>query len=113
MDQFLEIQGTVISNPEVCQEHTQFHILTETGQYKIIRLDMQWQKKDIVFIRIGQIISVSGEKAEGSDPAVIAEKIQIIDDLRLSEEEEHYGHEAIGSADSGDQEVSGGGPDGI
>lgn len=78
MSNHLSVQGVVVTPPEVCGAHTAFILQTEDQQYCVVRIDPAWQKRDMVFLREGQMVLVSGVRMDEADE-IYAQRIFILD----------------------------------
>ena len=103
MNKQFQIQGKVSAQPRVNGDVTEF-VLVDTGRsYRIARADPQWQKKDVMFLCVGQRVAVWGTETENG---ILAEEIRITDCTKRNYlGEDLHGDSGITGADPGDSEV--------
>lgn len=106
MNDNLTICGTVVTQPEVHEVHTRFILKTEEHRYGIIRSEPMWQKRDVLFIRVGQTVNVTGKMDNSLENTVLAKRIQIIGHPELVEKEEiEYDTETVRQTASCNSEI--------
>ena len=77
MEKELFLQGQVVSCPEYDGAQTQFQLQTDVQDYTVVRLDLYWQKRDILFLRCGQWVEITGALSDSLQHTVTATKITI------------------------------------
>lgn len=97
MDKAVIIEGTIAGNPLQCSAFTEFTLQCGPRNFRVIRIDRQWQIKDLLFLCEGQTLRVTGT----AEPlGVVAEKIEILDySVRTYYKENRYGNSSIPGTD--------------
>ena len=108
--QFL-ILGEISAQPRVNGDVTEFVLDNAGRSYRIARTDPQWQKKDVLFLCIGQRVAILGRETED---CILAEEIRITDCTKRNYlGEDLYGDSGVPGADPGNSEIQGRGPGGL
>lgn len=77
MPNVILVDGIVMTEPVFTNGASTFTMNVEGTEYKIIRLEPKWQKKDILFLRVGQAVRVEGIPAPRQENAVLVLGITI------------------------------------
>ena len=103
MNEIMTIEGAIDGNPVQCGAFTEFILKCGSRNYRVIRIDRQWQIKDLLFLCEGQTIRVMGMLLpEG----IVAEKIEILEcSIRTYYKENAYGNSSIPGTDPGHSEL--------
>lgn len=100
MERIQILQGVITAQPRTGDGFTEFYLQTGPRTHRVIRMDPQWQKKDIVFLCIGQTVTLWGTEDGG---AILAEKIRITDcSERNYLGEDNHGNHSVPDPDPGD-----------
>ena len=103
MNNMVTIEGIIVDQPRRWGEFTEFFLGCGSRCYQVIRLDKQWQIKDLLFLCKGQILRVAGIAEE---EIIVAKKIEIIDcSIRNDHKERQYGNSCITGTDPGDPQI--------
>lgn len=97
------VEGTVAGQPRHRGEFTEFSLACGPQSYRVIRMDKQWQIKDLLFLCDGQWLRVTGTAEEEK---ILATKIEITDcSNRNYLKEKGNGNSSITGTDSSDPQV--------
>ena len=80
------VRGRVLCFPVVTLGCTSFLLLTDQGICRVLRQEINWQRRDVVFLRPGQRVAVTGIRS--SPGTLLAYQIRITDTGRQPENEE-------------------------
>ena len=95
-----KLRGVIVGVPAVVWAHTQFLLRSQRKIWKVIRTKRYRQMLDMVFLRPGQTVEVTGVPQE--DHKIMAQRIIIADAGPAPEKEETaYGDSSQGGIDSG------------
>lgn len=98
--QIKKLRGVIVGMPALIRSHTRFLLRSQRGVWQVIRTNSYRQMLDMVFLRPGQTVEVTGVPQE--DHKIIAQRIIITDAGRVPEKEETaYGDSSQGGIDSG------------
>ena len=78
MERSISLKGIVTTDPVAATGYTWFKLQCSQGECIIIRMDREWQKRDLVFLSIGQTIEVMGTRNQNQNH-VTADRILILD----------------------------------
>ena len=103
MNKIVTMEGAIAGNPLQCDAFSEFTLECGPRNYRVIRIDRQWQIKDLLFLCEGQTLRVTGMlQPEG----IVAEKIEILDcSIRTYYKEKAYGNSSIPGTDPGHSEL--------
>lgn len=76
MDIHIHTCGTVISEPEYHPPYTVFHLRSGKKTITVLRKDLFWQKRDMVFLRRGQRAAIRGRCLPGEN-RILAQRIRL------------------------------------
>ena len=68
----------MVRQPIIKEDVTEFLLLTGYQTLTVIRTDLHWQKRDILFLDEGQLVEVFGYCEEAAPNCIHAETITII-----------------------------------
>lgn len=74
----ITICGSVVRQPIVKEDVTEFLLLTGYQTLTVIRTDLHWQKRDILFLDEGQLVEVCGCCEAAESNCIHAQTITII-----------------------------------
>lgn len=98
MDRPISLKGIITTDPVAATGYTWFKVQCDQDECIIIRLDREWQKRDLIFLRIGQTIEVMGTHNPNHN-SVKADRILIRDypakRLQQRKDEKSYGYETL------------------
>ncbi len=75
------LNGQILSLPRMEGLQLSFRLETEAGGFRVVRMDPFWQKRDILFLRVGQTVEIQGRETE---EGFLACQIRITDCCRRS-----------------------------
>ena len=75
------LNGQILSLPRREGLQLCFCLETEAGGFRVVRMDPFWQKRDILFLRVGQTVEIQGRETE---EGFLACQIRITDCCRRS-----------------------------
>lgn len=75
------LNGQILSTPRMEDALLSFFLETGAGGVRVVRMDPFWQKRDILFLRVGQTVEIQGWESE---EGFLARRIQITDCCRRS-----------------------------
>lgn len=103
MKDVVTIEGTISGQPRRRGEFTEFSVECSPRCYHVIRVDKQWQIKDLIFLCEGQHLRVAGRMKEEK---ILANQVEILDcSVRNYNEERQYGNSCVTGTDPGDPQV--------
>ena len=80
------IRGRVACAPAVTGDAVSFLLQTKHGAVRVLRKDPAWQRRDVIFLRPGQTVEVTGVRQ--SPERILARRILITHTGRNLESEE-------------------------
>ena len=103
MKKMITLEGTIVGQPRRCGAFSEFDLKSGSQNHLVVRLDKQWQIKDLLFLCHGQQVWVTGV---AEDTGIVAENIKITDcSVRNYYEEKEYGNSCITRTDPGNSTV--------
>lgn len=103
MKKMITLEGTIVGQPRRCGTFSEFDLKSGSQNHHVIRIDKQWQIKDLLFLCHGQHIWVTGIE---EDTEMVAERITITDcSVRNYYEEKEHGNSCITRTDPGDPTI--------
>ena len=98
--QIKKLRGVIVGMPALIRSHTRFLLRSQRGVWQVIRTNCYRQMLDMVFLRPGQTVEVTGVPQE--DHKFMAQRIMITDAGPAPEKEETaYGDSSQGGTGSG------------
>ena len=98
MERPISLKGIITTDPVTATGYTWFKLQSSQEECIIIRLDPEWQKRDLVFLCIGQTVEVMGTHNPNHN-SVTADRILILDyppeRLLQRKDEQPYGYETL------------------
>ena len=97
MERPIFINGIITTDPVAAAGYTWFKLQCSQGECIIIRPDREWQKRDLVFLCMGQTVEVMGT-CNPNHNSVTADRIVIVDypaERLQRKDEKTYGYETL------------------
>ena len=97
MERSIFRKGLITTDPVVATGYTWFKLQSGQDECIIIRLDPEWQKRDLVFLCVGQTVEVMGT-CNPNHNSVTADRIVIVDypaERLQRKDEKTYGYETL------------------
>lgn len=98
MERSIFRKGLITTDPVAATGYTWFKLQSGQDECIIIRLDPEWQKRDLVFLCVGQTVEVMGT-CNPNQNSVMADRILIQDyppeRLLQRKESKIYGYETL------------------
>lgn len=103
MFHMVTIKGIVTGQPRCCGDFTEFSLESGPQRFQVIRLDKQWQIKDLLFLCEGQLLRITGVVEEKT---ILAKRIEILDcSVRNYHKEREYGNSCVEGTDPGNPQI--------
>ena len=103
MKDIVIIKGKLSGQPQRRGGITEFFLECSSQSFHVIRMDTQWQIKDLLFLCDEQILRVMGKRKDGE---ILADRVEIIDcSARNYIKERQYGDSCVTETDPGDSAV--------